>query len=366
MTRGAAAGSRVRKSASRPFSLSGAPGRGLIDAASRASFPARFGGDWLSCAGLPGEGARLKKRINDPARLYLERPGKMLRPMITCTLLKAFGRDPRRYAGVLGAIELMEATTVSFDDIIDGSDIRRGGAATHKLFGVKSAYLAYQAAYNWAYRAFLSPKLRLEPWRRQYILDTLAREIFAYGYGQALELHWTARRREPSPGQYLSMSWDRIRFLSFNGPFRIGALLGGRSRAALKHFEAAGSWIGMAYHLHGDELNLFPRSEEWGKPLADDITCGRYTYLYLTAMRLSPPARRAALRRALGSRRISPAALKNVIDIVRSSGAVEENRRMIGVFHSRALRALDKCRLPPRELALLRSLADYMAHEREK
>lgn len=342
------------------------PGLEFIAAVSRAAFPARYPAGWLARAGLAGEAAALRGLINRPARLYLERPGKMLRPLITWLVLRAFGKDPRRYAEALGAIELMEASTVSFDDIIDGSGLRRGGPSTHALFGERAAYLAYQAAYNWAWRAFLDPRLPLEPWRREYALRTLAREIFAYGYGQALELYWTARRREPSPEEYLSMSWDRIRFLSFNGPFRLGALLGGAPRAALRHFEAAGSWLGMAYHLHGDELNLFPRSEDWGKPLADDITCGRYTYLYLTALRLSPAAERARLRRALGDRAISAAGLKNVIDIVRASGAVRENRRKIGVFHRRALSALEKCRLPRREHALLRGLAAYMAHERKK
>ena len=341
-------------------------GRRLIDAAARASFPGRFPTDWLAGAGLRGRSGELAAAINRPARLYLERPGKMLRPLITHLLLEAFGKDPRAYREVLGAIELIEAATVSFDDIIDGSDLRRGGPATHVKYGVNRAYLAYQAAYNWAYRAFLSPALGLEQWRRDHILRTLAGEIFAYGYGQALELYWTARRREPSPEQYLAMSWDRIRFLSFNGPFRIGALLGGAGRRQLPLFERAGSWLGMAYHLHGDELNLFPRSGEWGKPLADDITCGRYTYLYLSAIARSAPGRRALLRRALGDRKISGAALKNVIDIVRASGAVEENRRMIGVFYRRAAAAVERLKLPAKYRTELLKIARYMAHDRPK
>jgi geranylgeranyl pyrophosphate synthase len=348
------------------FDPAAARGLRLIDSAARASFPGRFPAEWLAGAGLRGRAGELAAAINRPARLYLERPGKMLRPMITCLLLEAFKKDPRAYKEVLGAIELIEAATVSFDDIIDGSDLRRGGPATHIKHGVNNAYLAYQAAYNWAYRAFLSPALELEPWRRDYLLKTLAGEIFAYGYGQALELYWTARRREPSPAQYLAMSWDRIRFLSFNGPFRIGALLGGAAKRELPSFEKAGSWLGMAYHLHGDELNLFPRSGEWGKPLADDITCGRYTYLYLSAIRLSPPGRRARLRQALGDRRISAAALENVIDIVRASGAVEENRRMIGVFYLRAAAAIGRLKLPEKYRAELLETARYMAHDRPK
>lgn len=348
------------------FDPAAARGLRLVDAAARASFPGRFPAQWLSASGLRGRAGELAVKINRPARLYLERPGKMLRPIITHLLLEAFGKDPRGYKEVLGAIELIEASTVSFDDIIDGSDLRRGGPATHVKHGVNNAYLAYQAAYNWAYRAFLSPALGLEPWRREYILKTLAGEIFAYGYGQALELYWTARRREPSPEQYLAMSWDRIRFLSFNGPFRIGALLGGAGRRELPLFEKAGSWLGMAYHLHGDELNLFPRSVEWGKPLADDITCGRYTYLYLSAIALSTPGRRALLRRALGDRNISGAALKNVIDIVRASGAVEENRRRIGVFYRRAAAAVGRLKLPGKYKAELLEIARYMAHDRPK
>ncbi|MDP2866668.1 MAG: polyprenyl synthetase family protein, partial [Elusimicrobiota bacterium] len=286
--------------------------------------------------------------------------------LITHTLIRAFGKKPGAYKKLLGAIELMEAATVSFDDIIDGSDLRRCGPTTHKLYGVENAYLAYQAAYNWAYRAVLSPGPAIEDWRREEMLSALSREIFAYGYGQASELYWTAGKRIPSPGQYLNMSWDRIRFLSFNGPFRLGALLGGAPVGSLPHFEAAGSWLGMAYHLHGDELNLFPRSDQWGKPPADDITGGRYTYIYLKAMELSGPGARRSLKAALGNSGISAGGLKNVIDIVRASGAVEENRRMLGVFYRRAVKAIGSFPVRRRYRWIFTDLARYMAYDRNK
>lgn len=335
-------------------------------AAARASFPRIFTKAWLRESGAQGMGRRLAGTINRPAGLYLERPGKMLRPLITAILLRALGKRPGDYAGILGAIELMEAATVSFDDIIDGSAIRRGGPATHVLYGAENAYLAYQAAYNWAYRAFLSPDLKIEARVREELLSSLAREIFAYGYAQTLELYWTASRSAPTPGQYLNMTWDRIRFLSFNGPWRIGALLGGAGRARLGYFEAAGSWLGMAYHLHGDELNLFPRSREWGKPPADDITGGRYTFLYLSAMNLAGARDRRELVRALGNRRISAPRLKNVINIVGTSGALEKNRAMIDVFYGRMRAALKKCLLPARHFSRLSELSHYMAYDRTK
>lgn len=323
----------------------------FIRRAALASFPAK------------GEGPA---ELRAAARLYLDRPGKMLRPLLTALVLESFGKNPRSYAEILGAIELMEAATVSFDDIIDGSDIRRGGPSTHKIYGAETAYLAYQAAYNHAYRAFLEPAAGIDAGAAAVLASSLSREIFAYGWGQAQELYWTARKTPPSPRQYLAMTWDRIRFLSFNGPFRIGAVLGGAPANRLKYFEEAGSWLGMAYHLHGDELNLLPRSREWGKPLADDITGGRYTFLYLSALRLAGPAERRKLSLALGSGRISAGGLKNVIDIVCASGAVQENRAMIDVFYGRALAALGKCRLRSAQGSLLSDLFSYMAYDRKK
>ncbi len=310
--------------------------------------------------GAPGAG------LSAPARLYLRRPGKMLRPLITALVLESFGKDPGAYSGILGAIELMEAATVSFDDIIDASAARRGGPATHVIYGVRKAYLAYQAAYNLAYRAFLALGAEIAPGAKAGLLSALEREIFAYGWAQAQELYWTAGRRPPSPEEYLGMTWDRIRFLSFNGPFRTGAVLGGAGKRRLGYFEEAGSWLGLAYHLHGDELNLFPRSADWGKTPADDITGGRYTFLYLSALRTAGPEARRELSRALGNRRISVRGLKNVIDIVRASGARERNRRMIGVFYAKAQAALEKCSLPPGHLSLLSGLARYMAYDRTK
>lgn len=305
-------------------------------------------------------------RLLPPARLYLDRPGKLLRPLITHILLGAFGKDPRHFSGILGAIELMETSTVSFDDIIDSSGLRRGGPSTHKVYGVQTAYLAYQAAYSHSYRAFLEPALSVDERGRTEILAALAREIFAYGWGQALELYWSAKKLQPTPGQYLYMTWDRIRFLSFNGPFRIGALLGGAPGRNLEYFETAGSWAGMAYHLRGDELNLKPASPAWGKPLADDITSGRYTFILLTALKRAALRDRKTLLAALGAGGLSDDALKNAINIIENTGAFEENRRRISLFAGRALDYLGRCALSGKWENLLSDLIRFMAYDRKK
>ena len=245
-------------------------------------------------------------------------------------ILQALGKNCRKFKGVIGAIELMEATTVSFDDLIDFSDIRRGAISTHKKYGEKTTYLAYQAAYNWAWKAFLD--LNISARKKNYLLNSLGREIFAYGYGQCQELYWSKNKIIPSKENYLSQTFDRVRFLSFNGPFRIGAILSGCSGKRLEYFEKAGSNLGMAYHLRGDYLNLFACCDDLGKPLADDIPSARMTLLSIGALERTKGVKRKILLSALGNKKLSKAKLKNAINIIRESGAIDFNNNKIEGF----------------------------------
>jgi geranylgeranyl pyrophosphate synthase len=302
--------------------------------------------------------------INKPSKLYIDRPGKLLRPLITCMILKSAGKNCRKFESVIGAIELMEASTVSFDDLIDFSDIRRGNQSTHKKYGEETAYLAYHAAYNWAWKAFLD--LDIPAARKNYLLNLLGREIFAYGYGQCQELYWSKNKIIPSKENYLSQTFDRVRFLSFNGPFRIGAVLSECPIKTLAYLEKAGSYLGMAYHLRGDYLNLFACSNEFGKPLADDIPSARMTLLSIGAIERTKGEKRKFLLSALGNKNISKSKLKKAISIIEESGAIDYNNVKIDEFAEKSLAFIKLARMPRKWENLFADLISYMAYDRLK
>jgi len=239
-----------------------------------------------------------------------------------------------------------------------------GGLSTHEIFGNPAACLGFQAAYNYAYKAF--EEAEMEDWRKTDLLFHLSRDIFLYFFGQNSELFWSRLKKVPSPEAYLSMSWDRVRFLSFNASFLSGAHLSGVSRGRIPDFRLAGSWLGMAYHLRGDELNIFPGSRDWGKQAADDVTSGRYTYLILKALEGSSRADAAFLKNAMGRKNISKKDIIYLQGLIRKTGAVEKNRKMIDLFYGKYEYYIGKCFDGEKTRARFLALGRYMSYERKK
>ena len=61
-----------------------------------------------------------------PMREYPSRPGKALRPALCMSAGRAFGADPNALLGIAVAIELLHNAFLVHDDIVDGSEMRRG------------------------------------------------------------------------------------------------------------------------------------------------------------------------------------------------------------------------------------------------
>lgn len=92
----------------------------------------------------PGLDARIAGRhwqsaLLDPAREFLERPGKLVRARV-CEYAHALaggeGPPPDR---LLFAVELLHAGSLIVDDIEDGAERRRGGPALHRARGLAPA-----------------------------------------------------------------------------------------------------------------------------------------------------------------------------------------------------------------------------------
>ena len=61
-----------------------------------------------------------------PMREYPSRPGKALRPALCMSAGRAFGGTADDLLGIAVAIELLHNAFLVHDDIVDGSEMRRG------------------------------------------------------------------------------------------------------------------------------------------------------------------------------------------------------------------------------------------------
>ncbi len=212
------------------------------------------------------------------ARVYPSRPGKALRSALCVATCRAFGGSDGQVLPVAVAIELLHNAFLVHDDIVDGSERRRGRPTLPAEFGIGLALNAGDAL------AVLSNQiLRRHAAHMQVDLaDRLLREFDAMALrtleGQATELGW--RRdgvEELRPEDYLELIMHKTCWYTTMHPLRVGALIGSAGSAELRPMAQFGFYLGAAFQIQDDLLNLVGTEREYGKEINGDLYEGKRT-----------------------------------------------------------------------------------------
>jgi geranylgeranyl diphosphate synthase type II len=119
--------------------------------------------------------------------------------------------------------------------------------------------------------------------------------------GQALELCW---RRENSfaisEADYLMMTLKKTCWYTTIYPCRVGALIGTRDSVNLDQFVRFGFFLGAAFQIQDDLLNLTGDHARYGKELEGDLREGKRTLMLIHVLEHAKVRDRARLQRLLG------------------------------------------------------------------
>lgn len=328
----------------------------------RKFFPIKFSNEWLdSCIGSarhPRNEELLDKYFQAPNNLYLTRDGKALRSVLAAMTLEAFGKDYRDYASYLAMTEVIEDTTISWDDIWDQSEMRRGGPAMHIAYGLPAALNASVAAYDYAFHVFYKNIFGLDEVTNNKILHALTWDKLHLPVGQAEELYWTDHDiNDVTEAQYLQETMSRCAFLSFRGPVKIAAILAGAEDDRVQAMAEYGEYLGLGYHLHGDNLNL--SSPELGKVWAEDITTGRRTLLILHTLRSASPKDRQRLAEIINARTLDPALKEEAVSYLFKYGALEYCTKRAQELGEQANACIERAKLDGVHQARFNALTEF-------
>jgi len=212
------------------------------------------------------------------ARIYPSRPGKALRPALSVATCRAFGGSDAQILPVAVAIELLHNAFLVHDDIVDGSQRRRGRPTLPAEFGLGLALNAGDAL------AVLSNQIlrRHAACMEVELADRLLQEFDAMALrtleGQATELGW--RRDgvdELRPEDYLELIMHKTCWYTTVHPLRVGALVGSAGSADLRAMTQFGFFLGAAFQIQDDLLNLVGTEREYGKEINGDLYEGKRT-----------------------------------------------------------------------------------------
>jgi len=268
------------------------------------------------------------------------------------------GADGREIFAAAASLELLHASALVHDDVMDASDTRRGQPSVHRRFaathaaagwrgsgdgfGAGAAILVGDLLLAWTDEMLRSSGLTAESvWRGLAVLDAMRTEVFS---GQFLDLVGQA-----SGGWELDSALRVVTFKSakytVERPLHLGAALAGGQAAAeaSEAFTRYGIPVGVAFQLRDDILGVFGDPARTGKPVIDDLREGKRTVMLAIARERADPAQAEVLDLAVGDPLLSEAAAEQVRAVITGTGALAECEAMIERNVKEALSALDSC-----------------------
>ena len=303
--------------------------------------------------------------------------GKRLRPAFCWWGYRgAGGADTEEALRAAAALEFLQACALIHDDVMDGSDTRRGMPSAHhrfamlhrgsewlgspEAFGVGAAILLGDLCLSWADELLLTsgvPAEHLNAAKRVY--DEMRTELMA---GQYLDLLEQARG-----GGSVERAMRVVRFKSakytIERPLHMGAALAGADADVLAAYSGYGLPLGEAFQLRDDVLGVFGDPGETGKPAGDDLREGKRTVLIATAMARATPAQAAQIRRHLGDPGLDATGVALLREVIADTGALNHAEQLITSLTDQALAALESVDLQPPAPEVLAGLA-YAATRR--
>lgn len=290
--------------------------------------------------------------------------GKRLRPQFCRAGWLVAGGDPAepRIITAAAALELLQASALVHDDLMDDSDTRRGRPSVHRQFesrhlaerrhgdaasfGTSTAVLIGDLLLSWCEELFRSSGLPSTPAALPF-LDLCKTEVIA---GQFLDV--VAQTRESlSVAQAMKVVRFKSAKYTVERPIHIGAALAGAGPDLIDALTEAALPLGEAFQLRDDVLGVFGDPAVTGKPAGDDLREGKRTVLVARAFELADDDGRSLLRRSLGTQE----GVAAVTELIRTSGALDAVEADITRLEAQADEAID--RLGPEARAVLGPLA---------
>lgn len=232
---------------------------------------------------------------------YPERGGRSLRASLCIAAARAFGARTDDALNSAVALELLHNAFLVHDDVEDGSEERPGRPTLHVLQGVPIAVNVGDALSIMSLRPLMENWARLGGRLALRILQEAERMTRESVEGQAMELAW---RRDNTvdlrPEDYLTMILKKTCWYTTIYPCRLGALIGTRDDVGLERYLPFGFFLGAAFQVQDDLLNLTGDPVRYGKELLGDLREGKRTLMLIHLLREASTKDRTVLRRILG------------------------------------------------------------------
>jgi len=288
--------------------------------------------------------------------------GKRVRAVLALLWCEAVSGDYEVALPLSVAYELAHAAALVQDDIVDNSDLRRGEKSIVSRYGLRSAILASNLLLAQV------PREIAEYGARDPSGETLKKlfELLGESYGATVLGEFLDLEMAGSDGadekQYESMIKLKTGAL-VGASSASGVIVGGglRREELVSAAYSFGEYLGMAYQVQDDLLDIVGDEKVLGKPVFSDIKSGKKNVVVIHAFERCRDDDRRFLARLLGSGdAIEEAQVREARKIFAEYDSIDYARRVALKYVEQAQKIVDAAQLGPNRSKLI-ELSEYLA-----
>lgn len=205
--------------------------------------------------------------------------GKRIRPVIMLSCAELLDGETDKIMPFACAIEMIHTYSLIHDDLpcMDNDDLRRGKPTNHKVFGEAMAVLAGDGLLNTAFETILKNS-EVTPNMTLAALSILTESAGINGMigGQVIDIESEGKTIDTITLMSLHMHKTAALIMA---SAKIGALLAGGGKEDLLAVEEFSRYLGIAFQIKDDILDVLGSTETLGKTIGKDDESKKSTFV---------------------------------------------------------------------------------------
>jgi geranylgeranyl diphosphate synthase, type II len=296
------------------------------------------------------------KSLYEPIDYLMEIGGKRLRPLMCLLAYNLYKSNPEKIVSYATAIELFHNFTLMHDDIMDNAPLRRGNKTVHEKWNTNTAILSGDVMLVKVYEIFAT----LEPELLKKVLISFNACAAEVCEGQQWDMDFE-QTKKVTEAKYINMI--RLKTAVLLGfSLELGAILAKASDEDCKALYDFGQYIGIAFQLKDDLLDVYADKNKFGKQVGGDIIANKKTFLLIKALQHAKENDKRELEIWLNAKSFNKdKKVKGITAIYNKIGVDKMAERKISQYYNKAFDALSKLHISKeKKLRLVAFAEDLM------
>jgi geranylgeranyl pyrophosphate synthase len=266
------------------------------------------------------------------------------------------------------AYEIFQTAILAHDDIIDRSPLRRGRPSLFMSLG-GNHYGISQAISLGDLGLFLSNKIiadsDFETELKNAAMSSLINTQYKTCIGEILDIELPCHLNNISCEDILAIYEYKTAYYTIIGPLQLGALLANGDEDLINKIEIFGKYLGIAFQIKDDILDIFGEKKYTGKATESDIEEGKITLLMFYANEKADIDQKKTLTQFYGKKNLQEHEISSIKDVFHKTKALEKCEEIIKEYSNKAKEQVDLMIIADDKKNMLYSLCDFLVDRKK-